>query len=108
MNCEFDAKFRTCPFHNAKKIVGIEPAKCVTLDMPKIESYYQRNDKRNGGIIFKVDYKHYGTKGIWVTTVFDLLELAKNNPHRLQNFNDYHKNQSIQRLYISTDEMQQL
>lgn len=99
-----DTKRRKSPLLKAKTFVGIDPDKCVALDMDKINAYIATG--YNVLILFDVDYSpQFETRGLFIISIREIQALIENNPKRKKTFFDYEKKKEIERFYISTDEM---
>lgn len=99
-----DTKRRKTPLLKAKKLVGIDPGKCVVLDMNKIKAYIATGD--NVLILFEIDYSpEFETRGRFIISTKEIEALIERFPDRKRSFYDYEKKKEIERFYLSTDEM---
>jgi hypothetical protein len=109
-NYLFDPKIKNTVFEKAMQYTGIEPLKCVVIDIPKINSYLSayRETKIPMFIVIKLKYtyKENTDNNIYTISIKKVEELMFMYPHRIMSFKDHQKNDRfIERFYISTDEM---
>jgi len=105
VSIRIDCKKRHTPLLKAKSLVGIDPDKCVMVDMNKINAYIATGD--NVLILFDVDYRpQFDTVGQWVITTNKVKKIIdQGDPKRKKTFFDYEKKKDIERFYMSIDEM---
>jgi hypothetical protein len=108
-NLLVDPKLKVEVFRKALIKTGIEPLKCVVIDVPKIKAYAkaQFQSKLPVLLLIKVDFELNNDKKIntYMITLNQILNLYMQNTQRIRVFQDYQKDKELKRFYISTDEM---
>jgi hypothetical protein len=104
-----DTKVKVEVFRKSLSMVGIEPLKCVCIDLPKIKSYEKAANEYNLPmlILMKVcfDFNDELKINTYIITLNKLISTMNLNKQRIQCYPDHQKDKDEKRFYFSTNDM---
>lgn len=71
-----ESKVQSTPFRKAQEKFGIEPGKCITINVKNLKKYKNLPCL----IVFIVDYQEYSTSGFYCISSKKLWQLYKSHP----------------------------